>query len=176
MSKDPSLPSSAPADASAVDLVSDPGSAAGADLFAQVRQAQELLGGGESGEALRRIEPLLGATAEAVRAPSFLGRRGPDREALLDAFCYARVTAVLALESLGAASAAPRIRQLAAEAVDIAGPAAWRVACAAAEMLARCGDGPGAADLVGIASRLAPDEAYVGQVRAALRSMFPAAF
>jgi hypothetical protein len=150
----------------------------GPDLLAQVRSAQEELGTGDPSRALELVEPLLDETASALRGLDFLTRSAEDRDAVVEAFCYARVTAILALESVGATAAVPRIRNLASEALDVAGKgtSAWKVQCAAAEMLARSGDGQGAASAVEAAARLAPDEDYVVQLRASIRSMFPAAF
>lgn len=145
----------------------------------RVREAQHELGTGDAGDALAMVEPLLDETAEALRALDFLARPPDDRRAVLDAYCYARVTAVLALESQGAAAAVGRIHSLAGEAMEVAaeGNDAWKVLCAAAEMLSRAGDAEGAARTVEAAARLAPeDEDYPRQLRASIRSMFPAAF
>lgn len=151
----------------------------GTDLLERVRAAQAELGTGDPADALEMVEPLLDETREALRAFDFLTRPSPDRHAVVEAFCYARVTAILALESVGAAAAVGRIRELAGEALDIAteGNDAWKVLCAAAEMLSRAGDSEGAASAVTAAARLAPeDEEYVRQLRGSIRSMFPAAF
>lgn len=150
----------------------------GDELATDVRRAQEELGQGDPADALELVEPLLTETAEAVRSPEFLGRSAPDRQLVLEAFCYARITATLALEAVGAAEAVPRIRRLASEALDLAswGGDVWKVLCAASEMLARSGDPDGAAWAVNAASRLAPDEEYVTQVRGSVRSMYPSAF
>ncbi|HVM13986.1 MAG TPA: hypothetical protein VM287_06625 [Egibacteraceae bacterium] len=151
----------------------------GNDLLARVQTAQAELGTGDAADALELVEPLLDETAEALRAFDFLSRPPPDRRAVVEAFCYARVTAILALESVGAAAAVGRIRALAAEALNVAaeGNDAWKVLCAAAEMLSRAGDAEGAASAVTAAVRLAPeDEEYVRQLRGSIRSMFPAAF
>lgn len=145
----------------------------------RVRTAQEELGTGDAGDALELVEPLLDETAEALRGLDFVARSPDDRRAVVEAFCYARVTAILALESAGAEAAVPRIHALASEALDVAaeGNSAWKVLCAAAEMLSRAGDADGAATTVNAAVRLAPeDEDYVRQLRGSIRSMFPAAF
>ena len=144
-------------------------------LLAEVRAAQSLLGTGSAEEALAAVDPLLDRTAAALASPSFLLGSAADRRAALEAYCYARVTAILALESVGAREAVPRIRAVAAATRDVAGreTPGWKVQCAAAEMLSRCGDGEGAAQAITAASMQAPDEPYVGQLRAALRSMFP---
>lgn len=148
------------------------------DLMERVRAAQHDLGAGDPADALEAVEPLLAETAEAVRGPQFLRASPPERAQLLDAYCYARVTAVLALEAVDASKAVPRIRTLAGEALEMAtrDSAAWKVLCAAAEMLARSGDADGAVWAITAAGHLAPEEEYVGQLRASLRSMFPAAF
>lgn len=151
----------------------------GSDLLQRVQSAQAELGTGDAADALEMVEPLLEETAEAVRAFDFLTRSPLDRQMVVEAFCYARVTAVLALESAGADTAVRRIRAIAAEARDVAaeGNDAWKVLCAAAEMLSRAGDADGAASAVTAAARLAPEEEeYVRQLRASIRSMFPAAF
>lgn len=147
----------------------------GQDLLDRVRAAQLELGTGAAEDALGLAEPLLEVTRQAMGAPSFLGRSSADRRALLEAFCFARVTAVLALESVGASRAVPRIRALAAEAREIAAgaPDGWRVQSAAAEMLSRCGDGQGALAAVRAASRSAPEERYVIELESSIRSMFP---
>lgn len=151
----------------------------GTDLLQRVRAAQAELGTGDPAEALEAVEPLLEETAEALRAFDFLSRSPVDRQAVVEAFCYARVTAVLALESAGAETAVRRIRALAGEAREVAaeGNDAWKVLCAAAEMLSRAGDAEGAASAVTAAAKLAPEEEeYVRQLRGSIRSMFPAAF
>lgn len=151
----------------------------GQELLADVRSAQEELGAGDPGDALAQVEPILEETAEAVRSIEFVTRPGADRSAILEAFCYARVTAVLALESQGAATAQPRIRAIVGEVLDVAAhhDSAWKVCCAAAEMLARSGDSDGAVWAVQAAERLAPeDEDYVTKLRGSLQSMFPTAF
>lgn len=148
----------------------------GQQLLERVRAAQEELGSGSVEDALEQVTPLLGLTSSGVTDPSFLGRLPADKQALIEAFCYARVTAILAFETIGAAEAVPRIRELAAEARDVAGrgTSGWKVQCAAAEMLSRCGDGQGAADAVAAAARSAPeDEPYVERLTASIRSMFP---
>lgn len=148
-------------------------------LLEDVRAAQEELGSGSAEDALEMATPLLVDTAEAVTSASFLERSPADKRAVLEAFCYARVTAILALETVGAGEAVRRIRQIAAEARDVAGAGTdgWKVQSAAAEMLSRCGDGQGAADAVAAAQRFAPaDEPYVRELTASLRSMFPALF
>ncbi len=147
----------------------------GRELLQRVRAAQEELGTGDAGEALNLVQPLLTETGEALRGMDFLSRSAEDRAQVLEAFCYARVTAILALESVGAAAAVPRIRALAGEALDVATPGndAWKALCAAAEMLARSGDAEGALRAVEAASRLVPEEEYVTRLRASLRSMFP---
>lgn len=145
----------------------------------RVRVAQNELGTGDAADALELAEPLLDETRAALRSLDFVARPPADRQAVVEAFCYARVTAILALESVGADAALGRIRWLAAEARDVAaeGNSAWKVLCAAAEMLSRAGDSEGAAENVEAAVRLAPeDEDYPGQLRASIRSMFPAAF
>jgi hypothetical protein len=151
------------------------GSGAVDELLGEVRQAQVTLGEGSAEDALAVVTPLLARTEAAVSGPSFLTAAAAQRRAALEAYCYARVTAILALESVGAREAVPRIRGLAAAARDVAGPGTpgWKVQCAAAEMLSRCGDGEGAAQAIAAAVRQAPDEPYVGQLRASLRSMFP---
>lgn len=151
----------------------------GTDILARVREAQAELGTGDAADALKLVEPLLDETAEALRAFDFLSRTPLDRAAVVEAFCYARVTAVLALESVGATTAVKRIRALSGEALEVAaeGNDAWKVLCAAAEMLSRAGDAEGAASAVTAAARLAPEEEeYVRQLRGSIRSMFPAAF
>lgn len=151
----------------------------GSELMERVRTAQAELGTGDAADALQMVEPLLVETAEALRALDFLTRSPADRRAVVEAFCYARVTAVLALESAGADTATRRIRVLAGEALEVAaeGNAAWKVLCAAAEMLSRAGDAEGAAAAITAGAKLAPDdEEYVRQLRGSIRSMFPAAF
>lgn len=151
----------------------------GSDLLQRVRSAQAELGTGDPGDALEMVEPLLDETADALRAFDFLSRSELDRKLVVEAFCYARVTAILALESVGATTAVRRIRALAGEAREVAaeGNDAWKVLCAAAEMLSRAGDAEGAASAVTAAARLAPeDEEYVRRLRGSIRSMFPAAF
>lgn len=150
----------------------------GAELMDRVRRAQEELGTGDSDVALEMVEPLLAETADAIKAPTFLGLVSSDRTLIVEAFCYARVTAILALESAGAPAAVPRIRAIANEALEIAGKGntAWKVLCAAAEMLARSGDAEGAARAIDAAVALVPQETHVVQVRGSIRSMFPAAF
>lgn len=151
----------------------------GNELMDRVRAAQVELGTGEAADALEMVEPLLVETAEALRALDFLTRSPLDRQVVVEAFCYARVTAVLALESAGAATAARRIRTLAGEAREVAaeGNDAWKVLCAAAEMLSRAGDAEGAASAITAAAKLAPqEEEYVRQLRGSIRSMFPGAF
>lgn len=152
------------------------GMPSGHELLEQVRGAQEALGAGATDEALEKVEPLVAATREAVQDIGFLQRDPADRTAVLEAHCYARVTAVLSLEAEGARDAPPRIRALAGESLDVGAGPAWKVLCAAAEMLSRCGDADGAVWAIRAAARLAPDEAYVHQVRASVRSMYPAAF
>lgn len=144
----------------------------------RVRAAQEELGTGDPGKALEMVEPLLLETKEALRSFDFLGRPSGDRAQVIEAFCYARVTAILALESQGANAAMPRIRELAGEAIEVAGTGnpAWKVLCAAAEMLSRSGDADGAVWAVRNAERLAPEEDYVIRLRGSVQSMFPAAF
>ncbi|HVM00964.1 MAG TPA: hypothetical protein VM324_16865 [Egibacteraceae bacterium] len=151
----------------------------GSDILERVRTAQAELGTGDPADALALVEPLLDETAEALRSLDFVARSPEDRRAVVEAFCYARVTAILALESVGATAAVGRIRALAAEALDVAaeGNDAWKVLCAAAEMLSRAGDADGAASSVMAAARLAPEDVeYVRQLRGSIRSMFPAAF
>lgn len=151
----------------------------GSDLLKRVQTAQAELGTGDAADALQMVEPLLDETAEALRAFDFLSRSALDRQMVVEAFCYARVTAILALESAGAETAVRRIRALAAEARDVAaeGNDAWKVLCAAAEMLSRAGDAEGAASAITAAASLAPEEEeYVRQLRGSIRSMFPAAF
>lgn len=148
-------------------------------MLERVQAAQLELGTGDAADALELVEPLLEETAQALRSLDFVSRSPQDRRVVVEAFCYARVTAILALESVGAAAALGRIRALAAEALEIAtdGNDAWKVLCAAAEMLSRAGDAEGAAQTVTAAARLAPeDEDYVRQLRGSIRSMFPAAF
>lgn len=143
-----------------------------------MRNAQEELGSGDPAEALAMVEPLLDQTREALRSLSFLERPLSDRTAVLEAFCYARVTAVLALESQGADAALPRVRQIVSETLDVAaaGNPAWKVLCAAAEILARSGDSRGAVRAIEAAADLAPDdEQYVIELRGSIRSMFPEA-
>lgn len=144
----------------------------------RVRAAQVELGSGDAGDALEMAEPLLSETSEAVRGPAFLRASPVERQRIMEAFCYARVTAVLALEAVDARQAVPRIRSLAAEALEMAtrDNAAWKVLCAAAEMLARAGESDSAVWAVSAAARLAPEEEYVVRVRGSLKSMFPAAF
>lgn len=144
----------------------------------RVRTAQEELGSGDAADALAMVEPLLAETAEAVRNPAFLSAAPPTRRQLIEAFCYARVTAILALEAVDAREAVPRIRSLAAEALEVAtrDNPAWKALCAAAEMFARAGDADSAVWAVRAAERLAPQEEYVVRVRGSLQSMFPAAF
>ena len=148
------------------------------ELLDRVRDAQHDLGTGDPADALEAVEPLLSATADAVRGPGFLRASPPERARLIEAFCYARVTAVLALEAVDARQAVPRIRTLAGEALEVATPdnAAWKALCAAAEMLGRSGDADGAVWAVEAARRLVPQEDYVIQLRGSLRSMFPGAF
>lgn len=151
----------------------------GSDILQRVQAAQAELGTGDAADALQMVEPLLEETAEELRTFDFLSRSPLDRQMVVEAFCYARVTAILALESAGAETAVRRIRALAAEARDVAaeGNDAWKVLCAAAEMLSRAGDAEGAASAITAAARLAPeDEEYVRQLRGSIRSMFPAAF
>lgn len=151
----------------------------GSDILQRVQSAQAELGTGDAADALRMVEPLLEETAEELRAFDFLSRSPLDRQMVVEAFCYARVTAILALESAGAETAVRRIRALAAEARDVAaeGNDAWKVLCAAAEMLSRSGDAEGAASAITAAARLAPEEEdYVRQLRGSIRSMFPGAF
>lgn len=146
------------------------------DLLDQVRAAQRELGSGSADEALLLVTPLLVRTRAALADLGFLRRSSADRRLLIEAFCYARVTAILALESVGAAEAVPRIRALAAEARDTAGGGTpgWKVQCAAAEMLGRCGDGGGALAAVTAAQQSAPDdEPYVRQVASSIQLMFP---
>lgn len=148
----------------------------GYGLVEQVRNAQEELGTGDPAEALAMVEPLVDETREALRSLSFLKRSLSDRAAVLEAFCYARVTAVLALESQGADTALPRVRQIVSETLDVAAPGnpGWKVLCAAAEILARSGDAEGAVRAVETAAELAPeDEHYVTELRGSVRSMFP---
>lgn len=148
---------------------------AGTDLLARVRSAQEELGAGDPEDALAAVEPLLTQTRNALHGMDFLRRTPRDRAAVVEAYCYARVTAVLALEAAGANRALPRIRDLAAEARDVATPTnpGWKVLCAAAEMLARCGDGQGAVRAAEDAVTVSPDgEDYPLKVRASIRSMF----
>lgn len=145
-------------------------------LLDRVRAAQEELGGGDAALALAAVEPLLDETRELLRGPAFLGLSSSARAEAVEAYCYARVTAVLALETSGATEALPRIRRLPAEAADVAQPtnSAWKVLCAAAEMLARSGDSQGAAQAVETAARMAPEgEYYPGDLRASIRDMFP---
>lgn len=151
----------------------------GADLIARVREAQSELGSGDPAVALEMVEPLLDETGEALRSLEFVRRSPEDRAEVVKAFCYARVTATLALESSDAETALPRIRAMAGEAMEVAthDNDAWKVLCAAAEMLSRAGDAEGAARAVNAAARLAPeDEEYVVRLRGSIRSMFPAAF
>lgn len=151
----------------------------GDELLEAVRAAQEELGAGDPAVALAAVEPLLEQTAEELRSLDYLRRTPQDRARVIEAFCYARVTAVLALESSGATEAMPRIRRLAAEARDAAagGNPCWKVLCAAAEMLARGGDADGAARELEAAVEIAPDdEPYPRELRASIRSMFPEAF
>lgn len=151
----------------------------GEQLLERVRAAQSDLGTGDPADALAAAEPLLTETAEAVRGPAYLSASPHERTRILEAFCYARVTAVLALEAVGAKEAVPRIRTIAGEAMEVAthDNAAWKVLCAAAEMLGRSGDSEGAVWAVQAANRLAPpDEDYVTRLRGSLKSMFPAAF
>ncbi len=145
-------------------------------LLDRVRDAQEELGAGSADEALSQVTPLLADTSAALTAMGFLRRGAADKRSVLDAYCYARVTAILALESVGATEAVPRIRQLAAEARDLAGahPVAWKVQSAAAEMLSRCGDGSGAMQAVASGLAVSADEPYLLQLRASITSMFPA--
>ncbi len=152
--------------------------ASGEDLLGRVREAQEELGTREAAKALEMVEPLLGETAEALRGLDFLSRPAEDRAAVVEAFCFARITAILALESSGAATALPRIRALAGEALEVAtrGNSGWKVLCAAAEMLARSGDAEGAVRSVEAAARHAPEEDYVLKLRGSIRSMLPTAF
>lgn len=150
--------------------------ATGYKLLEQVRDAQEELGSGDPADALEMVEPLLVETREALQSLGFLQRPLSDRAALLEAYCYARVTAVLALESQGADAALPRVRRIINETLDIAaeGNAAWKVLCAGAEILARSGDAEGAVRAIEAAADLAPeDEHYVVEVRGSIRSMFP---
>lgn len=146
--------------------------------MSRVRAAQEELGSGDAGDALEMVEPLLAETTEAVRGPAFLRASPLERQRIIEAFCYARVTAVLALEAVDARQAVPRIRSLAAEALEMATTdnSAWKVLCAAAEMLARAGEADSAVWAVQAAARLAPEEEYVVRVRGSLKSMFPTAF
>lgn len=150
----------------------------GAELLEQVRAAQAELGTGDPAVALTQVEPLLDETATALRDLAFLSRPADDRAYLLEAFCYARVTAVLALQSTEPAAAVPRIRALAAEALTVATPdnSAWKVLSGAAETLARFGDAEGAVRWAKTAARLAPQESYVVQLQGSIRSMFPAVF
>jgi hypothetical protein len=150
----------------------------GSELMERVRSAQEELGSGDAADALAMVEPLLSETSEALRSPDFLAAPPHTRRQLIEAFCYARVTAVLALEAAEASEAIPRIRSLAAEALEVAtgDNPAWKVLCAAAEMFARAGDADSAVWAVRAAERLAPQEEYVVRVRGSLQSMFPAAF
>lgn len=153
--------------------------ASGPDLLERVRAAQGELGTGDPAKALEMVEPLLSETAGALRSLDFLQRSHEDRAQVVEAFCYARVTAILALESAGAAAAVGRIRTLAGEALDIAAPGnpSWKVLCAAAEMLGRAGEVDGAAWAVQAAAQVAPEgEDYVVRLRGSLRSMFPAGF
>lgn len=148
----------------------------GQELLERVRTAQEELGAGDPEVALELVEPLLDETRAALRSLEFPSRSKADRTRIVEAFCYARVTAVLALESAGAAEALPRIRILAGEAMDAAteGNPCWKALSAAAEMLARGGDAAGAVRAVERAAELAPeDEHYVRQLRGSIRSMFP---
>lgn len=144
----------------------------------RVRAAQEELGSGDAADALEMVEPLLSETSDAVRSPEFLSASPLERSRILEAFCYARVTAVLALESVDAREAVPRIRSLAVEALEVAtgDNPAWKVLCAAAEMFARAGEADNAVWAVQAAERLAPEEDYIVRVRGSLQSMFPAAF
>lgn len=146
-----------------------------AALLTAVREAQSELGGGSADDALVAVTPLLAATEAAVTSMSFVTSPAAHRRTAMEAYCYARVTAILALESVGATQAVPQIRALAAAARDVAGPGTlgWKVQCAAAEMLSRCGDGAGAAQAIAAAARQAPQERYVAELRASLRSMFP---
>lgn len=146
--------------------------------MSRVRAAQEELGSGDAGDALDMVEPLLSETAEAVRGPAYLRANPMERQRIIEAFCYARVTAVLALEAVDARQAVPRIRSLAGEALEMATAdnSAWKVLCAAAEMLARAGESDSAVWAVQAAARLAPEEEYVVRVRGSLKSMFPTAF
>lgn len=147
--------------------------------MARVREAQAELGAGDPADALEMAEPLVEETGEALRSLDFVRRSPEDRAQVVKAFCYARVSAILALESVGADTALPRIRALAGEALEIATKdnEAWKVLCAAAEMLSRSGDAEGAVHAVSAAARLAPeDEEYVRRLRGSIQSMFPAAF
>lgn len=150
----------------------------GQELLERVRDAQEELGAGDPEVALEMVDPLLDETREALRSLDFPSRSKADRTRIIEAFCYARVTAVLALESVGADQALPRIRILAGEAMDAAarGNPCWKALSAAAEMLARSGDAVGAVQAVDRAAELAPeDEHYVRELRGSIRSMFPEA-
>lgn len=150
----------------------------GTQLMERVRAAQEELGAGDAADALAMVEPLVSETAAALASPEFLSAGPHARRQIVEAFCYARVTAILALEAAEAREAVPRIRSLAAEALEVATAdnPAWKVLCAAAEMFARAGDADSAVWAVRAAERLAPQEEYVVRVRGSLQSMFPAAF
>lgn len=144
-------------------------------LFEQVQQAQARLGRGEVEEALAEAGPLRDRAVKMVadsRMTSF------ERTMAAAAATYATITLILgAAESLQPAESIPRIRGLALDTLGgRRGTETWKVVAAAAEMLARAGDAPGAVWAVRKARQLAPGEDYLAQLSGSIQSMYPQAF
>lgn len=146
-------------------------------IFDEVRSAQAQLGVGEVEESLERAtglrEEALRMLAERPSLTSF------ERDHLRAAVTYATLTMVLATaESAEPPVSVPRIRELAAEVVAAHRPGSetWKVLAAAAEMLARAGDAPGAVWAIKKARRLGEGGDYLVQVAGGIQSMYPQAY
>jgi hypothetical protein len=143
-------------------------------IFDEVRAAQAQLGVGEAEESLQRAAVLRSEAEEMLRSRHEL--TSFDRDHLRAAFTYATLTMVLATaESEAPLRSVPRIRELAGEVVALHGRGmeTWKVLAAAAEMLARAGDAPGAVWAIKKARQLGDGGTYLVQVAGGIQSMYP---
>ncbi|MFN2388981.1 MAG: hypothetical protein ABR575_05175 [Actinomycetota bacterium] len=143
-------------------------------LFDEVRAAQEMFGRGETTEGFARAAALreeAGALLQEGRSLTSF-----ERTHLEAAVTYTTVTLVLGwAEDHPPAESIPAIRQLAQEAVAAHRPGreTWKVLAAAAEMLARAGDAPGAVWAVRAGRALGSADDYLVKLSGSIQSMYP---
>jgi len=146
----------------------------GKELWERSQKAQELLGTGQTDDALQYVQPI---RAEAIK----LLNKGPlltsfERSHANAAYAYATVTMILSIaEAKLPAEFVPKVRELAVEAVERFRPGTdiWKAVAAAGEVLARAGDSQGAVWAIKMARKLSPDNDELMKIAGGISSMYP---